>query len=59
VRSCKAVSICFCEDAAKGEDGLKPKTRGFNPAKSFPGKSAWPGYAGRHPSLLERGKAGL
>ena len=31
----------LCEDAAKGEDGLKPKTRGFNPAKAGDEKLPW------------------
>ena len=31
----------LCEDAAKGEDGLTPKTRGFNPAKAGDEKLPW------------------
>jgi hypothetical protein len=31
----------LCEDAAKGEDGLKPKTRGFNPARAGDEKLPW------------------
>jgi hypothetical protein len=31
----------LCEDAAKGEDGLTPKTRGFNPAKAGDENLPW------------------
>jgi hypothetical protein len=31
----------LCEDAAKGEDGLTPKTRGFNPARAGDEKLPW------------------